>query len=526
MAPKHGAGKARGRLRVAVAGGGLGGLSAASWLRKAGHEVVLLEASPRVGGKAGRVQLEGYRFDAGPTLLTLPEALRETFAAVGGDLDADVGLTRLEPVCRYFFPGGRRFDVGADEAASVASIDRAFAGEGARYRALLERSRSLWRHAGEPYLEAPYRGSVDFLSRVVKRGPGALRLSSSLDTLASLGRGLFRTPELRAFLGRFATYCGGDPEKSSATYAMIPHLEHELGAYHPRGGMHAVALALAHRLEQAGVTVRTRAPVEELLLQGSRVVGVRAGGHALRCDAVVANVDPEVVLSRWLPRSAKALARAAGLEALRGRERSLSGYALLLGVEGAPAELAHHNVLFPADYGAEFRALFEQGTVCPQPTLYVCNSAGLEADAAPPGCASLFVLVNAPPLRGDAAPEDGVDLALEERVLALLDTAFPGLRSRVRVRARVTPAELARLGSPGGAIYGEAPHGVTAPFRRVQQRCAALPGLYFVGGSVHPGGGVPMVTLGGRHAATLLEEDCSKLQSAEEGGTAWTAWSA
>jgi phytoene desaturase len=327
-----------------------------------------------------------------------------------------------------------------------------------------------------------------------------------------LAREFFRSDELRMFVERFATYVGGDPSRTSAAYANIAHVECTMGAMHPRGGMAAIALALAERLRERGVSITTGAPVSEVLVERDRVWAVRVQGQAdpVHCDAVIVNVDPQTAAETFLERCAGAL----DLPSLRQRERSVSCYALLLGVEGSVGALAHHTLYFPRAYAEEFRALFSRKVTPEDPAIYVNVPSLTEKGVAPDGCHSLYVLVNAPATGDDPARwrDDGdevqrVDAAITRR----LEELVPGITSRVRVRSRVTPVDIAALGSVGGAIYGEAPHGPTAPFRRPKQRVEGVRGLYLATGSAHPGGGVAMVTLGGEHVATLVREDEGRL---------------
>jgi phytoene desaturase len=503
---------ARDRLDIVVIGAGMGGLSAAAHLSAQGHRVRVFEATSRVGGKAGRRELDGFRFDTGPTLLTMVDVVRRAFKAAGGDLDRDVGLMPIHPETRYFFADRRWVDVVQDTKETARNIERVFAGEGAAYERFIEHAATIWRLASEPYLEAPFTGYAAFVLRVLRRGMSAAKLGQNLGTLESLARDCFRTRELQMFVERFATYVGGDPSRTSAAYANIAHVECTMGAMHPRGGMAAIALALAHRLRERGVQITTDAPVSEVVLESSSVRAVRVKGDPspIPCDAVIVNVDPQTAAESFLSRAAKAL----DLEGLRKRERSVSGYALLLGVEGDVGPLAHHTVYFPMDYQREFVDLFRDKVAPKSPTIYVNVPSLTEKGVAPDGCHSLYVLVNAP-ATGDQ-PEQWSEESthiqtLDRTILARLEELVPSIGTRVRVRSRVTPVDIAALGSVGGAIYGEAPHGPTAPFRRPKQRVDGIKGLYLATGSAHPGGGVAMVTLGGEHVATLLRQDAPSL---------------
>jgi phytoene desaturase len=303
-------------------------------------------------------------------------------------------------------------------------------------------------------------------------------------TLRGLARSHARDPRLRMVIERFATYAGADPRRAPAALAVAGYVEHAFGAWHVRGGQYAIVEALARRLGALGGELRLGARVTAIEHAGGRARGVvLAGGERVHADVVVWNGD-ELALDRLLGRAPE-----------RVSERSLSGLALMLGLRGVTPGRAHHEIRFPASYDAEFDDLFA-GRVPREPTVYLSTSSASDPGVAPAGNENLFVLVNAPA----EAPAQAID-ALEERVIDRL-----GVRERIVVRARRGPAELEReTGAVGGAIYGAAPHGRLAPLRRPGPRVRGVRGLLRVGGTVHPGGGLPLVMLGARTVADLVD---------------------
>lgn len=494
------------RLSVVVVGAGFGGLSAAAYLARAGAQVTVVERAAHVGGKAAHLEKDGFVFDAGPTLLTMPEVLEDAFAAAGSSLSAVTQLTRLDPVARYLFANGRELVVSTDHAQTKASI-AAFSPRDARaWDGFFAECKDIWEIAGDPYLEAPFDGILGFTQRALRRGSKVLRLGMSLGTLDQFARRHFESPEMRSFVGRFATYAGGDPARSTAAFAMIPWLEIEKGAFYPSGGVHALAASLKRALERSGVRFLLGTDVREVLQDDrGRALGVATSDHAaprLEADVVVLNMDPLTAASRLMPRARGAAAYARKLD---GRVRSLSGLAFSFGVEGDVPAVAHHSVLFPADYGAEFEAIFDRGTMPERPAVYVSVPSHGDRTRAPAGSHTLFTLVNAPATASyDAA-------RVREYVLDQLETRWcPNLRARIRAEAVVTPADLVATGSAHGSIYGAAPHGATSTFERPRYRADFAEGVYFVGGATHPGGGVPMVIKGGRFVAEAVLDDAAR----------------
>ena len=459
-------------MRIAVVGAGVGGLAAAVRLARAGHAVTVLEAGAAPGGKCGRVEREGFVWDSGPSLLTMPWVFRDLFAETGPPLDDELELVRVEPVTRYRFADGTGFDLSADLPSALEELETWSPGAGADWTRFLGVCAGMWR-AAVPFLTGPPMWPPK---------PGGAR-PDPLDfarvrpwwTLSQLARACARDQRLRMVIERFATYAGADPRRAPAALAVAGFVEHAFGAWHPRGGMYELVLALVRRLQGVGGELRLRTPVERVLVRDGRARGVATDAGAVEADAVVTDVDAEVVRGRLL-----------GLRAGR-RARSLSGLAVMLGLRDAAPGVAHHTVHFPADYGAEFDDLFVRRRPPRDPAVYV---------AAPPDApGAWFVLVNAPAV-GDAADWE----ALESSAVARL-----GIADRIVVRARRTPGDLAReTGAPGGAIYGAAPHGRLASLRRPGPAVRGVRGLWMAGGTVHPGGGLPLVALGAAGVARAI----------------------
>lgn len=466
--------------RIAVVGGGLGGLAAAGHLGASGHLVTLFEQAPTLGGKAARFVGGDVTLDWGPTMLTQPSAVRDTFEALGAT-DLMPRLIELPHHCQYLGDDGSRFDVYADLERTVASAEALMPGEGKALRAFLAHAERIWRSAGAPYLLSPYRGAVDFLIRVTKGHPLEALSLTRLGSLARLAEEYFRTGLLRSFVDRFATYVGASPFEASAIFAMLPHLERAEGVHHVEGGLGALAAALGQALRRLGVDVRTSARVEVERTPG----GFAVGGETF--DAVVKNSDPL-------------------LEAARQPETlSLSGYVLLLEVDRR-LSLPHHTILFARDHRAEFRAL-SAGELPVDETLAVCHPVATQATLAPAGRSGLFVMVNTPPLGGARGESfwQAERWALRERLLHRLREAFPELaQARVTVLGERTPVDLEALGAPSGSIYGFLPRGRWGPLRRPPQR-GVEPGIFFAGGGTFPGGGVPLVLRSGAWAAGLAD---------------------
>jgi phytoene desaturase len=447
--------------------------------------VAVLEQGPAPGGKAGRLERDGFRFDTGPSLLTMPWVLRDLFAATGAPLEEELDVVRVEPATRYRFADGTSVELGADLAATLEALEAWSPGSGADWAGFLGTCASMWR-ASVPFLGGP----PPWPPRRPAAGapppdPRDVLRARPWRTLRGLARAHARDARLRMVIERFATNAGADPRRAPAALAVAGYVEHAFGAWHVRGGLHGIVTALVRRLAERGGALRLDTRVSGIDRAGGRVTGVvLEGGERLAADAVVWNGD------------ALALDRLLGRAPRRAPERSVSGLALMLGLCGTTPARVHHEIRFPAHYDAEFDDVFGARRAPRDPTLYLCRSCVSDADEAPPDAENVFVLVNAP------AGAERADMAeLEERVIDRL-----GVRERIVVRARRDPRDLEReTGAVGGAIYGAAPHGRLAPLRRPGPEVAGVRGLLRVGGTVHPGGGLPLVMLGAATVARLLD---------------------
>ena len=493
--------------RVVVVGAGLGGLAAAARLAASGHSVTVLEPAPRVGGKLGWYSRDGHGFDTGPSLLTLPQVFEDLFAATGAPLCDVLDLQRLDPAVAYRFPDGTTTAMPGRLADVAARLDADLgAGRGAQWSALLSRAEAMWRATEQPFLRSPLAGAATLL-RLARR-TGDLRTIAPGRTLRGLGRRHLTDPRLRMLLDRYATYSGSDPRQVPAALLTVPWAEQAFGSWYVRGGLRRLPEAVADRAVQRGAVLRTDARVAEVLVGDGRAAGVRlVDGERVPADVVVCNADAAALYRDLLPPGAPVRSARA---ALRRVTPSSSGFVVLLALRGRTPAMAHHTVLFPADYDAEFDALFGTRRAAPRPvadpTIYV--SAPDDPATRPDGDSeSWFVLVNAPrhdPGRGVDWTAPGLADAYADRVMATMADRGLDVRDRLRWRVVRTPADLEReTGSPGGSIYGTSSNGARAAFLR-PGNASPLPGLFLVGGSAHPGGGLPLVTLSAQIVAGLI----------------------
>lgn len=489
-------------MEAIVVGSGIGGLAVAARLATLGHRVTVLEAAESVGGKLGELRARSssggeYRFDAGPSLFTLPALLDSVFSDAGRNPRDYYEYTRLETGCHYFFPDGARVRAHANAAAFAAEVEAELGEPRANVERYLAAAGRLYDDTAPVFLQRSLHHVSSLWNPALLRALWRLPTFQLGKTLHQVNQRRFRDPRVVQLFDRFATYNGSDPYRAPGVLAQIPHLEHNLGAFFPEGGMIQLPRAL-HRLGvELGVEVRVSTPVERILYENGRVTGVRLrSGESLSAPLVVSNADVTPTYRRLLP-------ELAAPERTLSQERSSSAVIFYCGVRRRFEELGVHNIFFSSDYRTEFEEIFSVG-VPADPTVYVHVSSKVEPPDAPPGCEAWFVMVNVGADQGQ--PWDTLIPALRQRVLAKLSRTLgvaiePLLETEDLLEPRLIER---RTSSAQGALYGSSSNTANAAFLRHPNFSRQLRGLYFCGGSVHPGGGIPLCLSGARIVADLV----------------------
>ena len=508
--------------QTAIIGAGIAGLAAAVRLAVAGHTVEVYEANEGPGGKLSQFTLptpsppgastgagapdvseEGfYRFDFGPSLFTMPQYVDELFELAGEDPRDHFHYTRLPEVCRYWWPDGTRFVAPASTAQLITEAGRTFDVPEQAMRDFMDTAARKYTLTGHTFLEKSLHKARTWFDPQVAY---AMLKIPGLDLFRSMHdvhEAALKDPRLVQLFDRFATYNGSNPYKAPGLLSMIPHFEHHFGAYLPEGGMYDIATSVYELGKRLGVTYHFRTPVTQICRAGTQVRGIEVGGEELAYDTVVCNMDVWLAYDRLLP------------DARRPRitlrqQKSTSAVIFYWGVDRSFPELGLHNIFFSRDYAHEFATL-EAGSLSDDVTVYVNVSSKYVPGDAPPGHENWFVMVNAPAHTGQDWKQLVAELrkqtiALLSRELAPAD-ASTWLARHITVERVVTPPDIERLtGSHQGALYGTSSNNRMAAFLRHPNFSRRIGGLYFLGGSVHPGGGVPLCLLSARIVADLVE---------------------
>lgn len=479
---------------VVVIGAGLGGLSAAIRLAHRGFKVSVFEQNSTVGGKMQEVISEnGYRFDTGPTLLTMPFVFEELFQSAGKKIGDYLTLLPLESACKYFFSDGSSFTAYCDLNRLREEIARVFPSEKANFERYFQYSKKIYDATAESFIYNPLS-----FSRLLKSNPIDLLHIDAFSTAHAANTRFFKDSRLVQFLDRFPTYVGSSPYLAPATLNVIPFVELAFGGFYVKGGMIELAKAYQKLAEELGTSFYFNQSVEQILTSNGRASGVQlAGGETLSCDAVVSNDDAVHTYASLLGKK----------DIEKKYDASCSGFVLCLGVGATHKHLAHHNIFFTSDYETEFAEIFEQRLMPSEPTIYISISAKSDEKQAPSGKENWFVLINAPFLSPAYNWETNKTVYRNLVVNRLKLLGFTSLDTNIEFEHVITPMDLKmKFNSFRGSIYGISSNNRLSAFLRPRNR-SNLKGLYLASGSAHPGGGTPMVTLSGKFAAELLMAD-------------------
>ncbi|MEZ5038558.1 MAG: 1-hydroxycarotenoid 3,4-desaturase CrtD [Saprospiraceae bacterium] len=481
-------------MKIGIIGAGVAGLAAAIRMASRGYEVSVFEANAYPGGKLSQFELAGYRFDAGPSLFTMPQYVLDLFKVAGIDPKGRFEYKRLATVCQYFWEDGTRLSAFADEKAFAQEVEEKLGVAATRIEKVLADSERKYRYTGKTFLEKSLHKVSTWTNWPILKSMLLIPTFDLFTNMDAVNRRLLKHPKLVQLFNRFATYNGSNPYKAPGLLTIIPYFEHRIGAFLPKGGMHTITLALFELAKELGVHFHFNTPVEEILVTDGRATALKIAGEVRPFDRIISNVDAFFTYQKLLP-------NAQHPHRILKQEKSTSAIIFYWGINTQFPELGLHNILFSEDYRSEFDHL-SRGEVYEDPTIYINITQKYCPDDAPAGCENWFVMVNAPYDAGQNWEEiiQSVRQQTLQKISRILGRPIEAL---IACEETLQPLTIqSKTASHLGALYGTSSNNKMAAFLRHPNFSRRIKDLYFCGGSVHPGGGIPLCLL----SAKIVDE--------------------
>ena len=481
---------------VVIIGSGIAGLASAIRMAVAGFRVDVFEANAYPGGKITVTGGEGYRFDAGPSLFTLPALVDELFELAGKKPENYFRYHRKKVACRYFWEDGTDLTAWADREKFAIEAEKKTGIEREMILHYLEDSEKAFNSTYPVFLENSLHILGNYLSRETLSAFLRIHKLNLLSTLNEVNEKNLGNDKMVQLFNRFATYNGSSPYLTPGVMSTIPHLEHNLGTYYPKGGMHAITSSLVKLAEELGVRFHFDQRVEQILVKNKKAVGIRVKDKDIFCDLVFTNMD-------IVPTYRQLLSDQPAPEKTLQQPRSSSALIFYWGISQRFSELDLHNIFFSDNYPKEFEYIFSRGEVYHDPTVYVNISSKEDSKDAPEGCENWFVMVNVPPNTGQDWDEliPGIRTNTLDKLSRILDSDIQAI---IEYEEVLDPRSIeGKTSSYQGALYGASSNNPMAALLRHPNFSRRIKNLYFCGGSVHPGGGIPLSLLSAKIATEI-----------------------
>lgn len=488
--------------KIGIVGAGLGGLSASIRLANFGFDVDVYEQDSVPGGKASQFIRDGFRFDKGPSLLTMPFVLQELFRDSGEEINNYLTLNQLETICKYFYPDGSVINAYSDMDRFGDEIELNTTDKKESLKKYLSYCKSIYDLTSDLFL---YNSPAELSTFLNKKAFSTLLQINKIDpfrTMHEANSEFFSDSKLVQLFDRYATYNGSNPYKAPATLNIIQHVEYNLGSFIPAGGIYSITNALFNLAQKKGVKFNFNSKVDEIVIEGKKAIGLTINGQFERYDAALSNVDVNTTFQ-------KLIKNIKTRESIRYSKLppSFSGLVFYWGINGTFPQLETHNIFFSKNYRQEFEYLFLNKTIPDDPTIYIYISSKLNKQDAPDDCENWFVMVNAPYIQNQ--DWDAEIKTARYRIIEKLNKFFQlDISKNILFEESLTPIDIQNnTGSYLGSIYGIASNDKFSAFKRQSNKSKTIKNLYFCGGSAHPGGGIPLVILSGKISSELIKKD-------------------
>jgi phytoene desaturase len=485
--------------RIAVIGAGLGGLSAAARLAAKGYEVHLFEKNSDAGGKASQFYEQSFRFDTGPSLLTMPFVLNDLFDECGEKLSDFLSLNKLEIICRYFYNDGTVINAFSDFNKFAEEISEKTIDDDDSLNEFLDYSRRIYELTSDLFL---FNSPTSFKTLFNKKALHTLLNINKIDTFRTVHQAtseFFKDKKLIQLFDRYATYNGSNPFEAPATLNIIPYVEFFPGSYLPVGGIYSVTEALKKLAEKKSVRFHFNSYVEKILLENKTATGIKVNGNDLQFDSIISNVDVNITFRNLLDNINTFESRR-----YKKLKPSLSGVVFYWGIDDQFPQLETHNIIFSENYRDEFDQLTKMQIIPDEPTIYIYISSKLNKNDAPEGKENWFVMINAPYDNGQNWQQE-ISKARQNIIHKINKTLKTNIEEKILFEKILTPQTIEEATAAfRGSIYGISSDKRSSAFLRQQNKSRTIKNLFFCGGSAHPGGGIPLVILSGKIVSDLI----------------------
>lgn len=484
--------------KAIIVGAGLAGIANAIRLSQKGYQITVYEANNYAGGKLSDFKQGDYRFDAGPSLFTMPQYVDELFKLAGKNPTDYFEYEKLEKICKYFWDDRTTLTAFADVDKFAAEVENNTNSTGKEIKNFLKNSETIYEITHKVFLEK----SLHLLSTYTNTNTAKsfLRFGEidAFRSMAKANQSFFSDAKMVQYANRFATYNGSNPYKAPATLNIIPHLEQNFGAYFPKGGMYAITQSLVKLAEDLGVVFKFNTQVDEIVVENKQVKGVKIGEQFIESNVVVSNMDVYFTYKKLLKDQKQP-------QKILKQERSSSALIFYWGIKKEFKDLSLHNIFFSNNYKEEFDAIFKHKSIFNDPTVYVNISSKLKADDAPIGCENWFTMVNVPNNNGQNW--DALITATRKNIINKLNKNLGvDIEKLIENESILDPRLIeSKTSSFRGSLYGTSSNNQFAAFLRHANFSKQIKNLYFVGGSVHPGGGIPLALLSAKIVADMVK---------------------
>lgn len=473
-----------------IIGAGIAGIATAIRLAIKGYEVEVFEANSYPGGKLSSIGQDGYRFDAGPSLFTMPQHVDELFTLAGKNPRHHFNYHKLDVVCQYFYEDGTTLTAYADEQKLADEIAAQTGEPATAMQKFAAHSKRIYEITNHVFLERSLHRLKTYLRFDTLKSILRLLQIDAMRTMHKANQSFFKDSRMVQYFDRYATYNGSNPYQAPATLNVIPHLEQHYGAWFPAGGMQAITDSLVNLAESTGVKFHYNSPVQEIVIEGKNAKGIKVNDAIIQAAVVVSNMDVWFTYQKLLSKHPELKPKK-----ILQQQRSSSALIFYWGIKKQFKQLDLHNIFFSADYEAEFKHIWQEKDISDDPTIYLNISSKYKPDDAPPGHENWFVMINVPNNTGQEW-DKLIDKARENICKKLFRILGEDIKQLITYESILDPRSIeSKTSSYQGSLYGNSSNTQFAAFLRHANRSAKIKNLYFCGGSVHPGGGIPLALL-------------------------------